>query len=124
VVNEYPGTGEPAGGGARLFAIARSVAGLGGHGKDRCRRADGIALYANRALLDYTGLTLKDVFEVTFRARVFHPDDVERLRQERAQALVGDRKQTRGFRRIDQQIKIALFRIVAGQNRSENARTR
>ena len=48
---------------------------------------DGSPLYANELLLEYTGLTLDDVRAGDFRERVFHPDDVERLRDERRQAL-------------------------------------
>ena len=36
---------------------------------------------------DYTGFTLEDVRKEDFYARVFHPDDVERLREERRQAF-------------------------------------
>jgi PAS domain S-box-containing protein len=50
-------------------------------------RPDGIALYANQTVLDYTGLTLEDVQREDHRAQVFHPEDVERLREERHEAL-------------------------------------
>ena len=50
-------------------------------------RPDGTALYANQAVLDYIGLTLEDVQREDQRARVFHPEDVERLREERHEAL-------------------------------------
>src|ERR1700724_1625753 len=50
-------------------------------------RPDGTALYANRTVLDYTGLTLEDVQRDDQRARVFHPEDVERRREERHEAL-------------------------------------
>jgi PAS domain S-box-containing protein len=50
-------------------------------------RPDGTALYANQTVLDYTGLTLEDVHREDHRARVFHPEDVERLREERHEAL-------------------------------------
>jgi PAS domain S-box-containing protein len=50
-------------------------------------RPDGTALYANQIVLDYTGLTLEDVQREDHRARVFHPEDVERLREERHEAL-------------------------------------
>jgi formate hydrogenlyase transcriptional activator len=48
---------------------------------------DGRNLYANQAVLEYTGLTLDEVMAADFRARVFHPDDVERLHDERQEAL-------------------------------------
>jgi PAS domain S-box-containing protein len=48
---------------------------------------DGRALYANKFTLEYTGLSPEDVKAGDFRSRVFHPDDVERLREERQKAL-------------------------------------
>src|SRR5712692_7849117 len=48
---------------------------------------DGKAIYANRVALEYSGLSLDDVRGDDFRARVFHPDDVQRLREERHKAL-------------------------------------
>jgi formate hydrogenlyase transcriptional activator len=48
---------------------------------------DGTIVYANQAVLDYTGLTVADVIRPDFRDRVFHPEDVERLNEERQQAL-------------------------------------
>jgi PAS domain S-box-containing protein len=50
-------------------------------------RPDGTALYANQTVLDYIGLTLEDVQREDHRGRVFHPEDVERLRDERHEAL-------------------------------------
>ena len=50
-------------------------------------RTDGSVLYVNQAVLDYTGLTLEDVKKSDYRARFFHPEDVERLREERREAL-------------------------------------
>jgi len=50
-------------------------------------RPDGTALYANQAVLDYIGLTLEDVQREDHRPRVFHAEDVERLREERQEAL-------------------------------------
>jgi len=48
---------------------------------------DGSVIYANRSALDYTGFTMEEVMATDFRARVFHPEDVERLRDERQKAL-------------------------------------
>ena len=48
---------------------------------------DGTIIYANQAVLEYTGLTIDDVMKSDFRDRVFHPEDIERLRDERQQAL-------------------------------------
>src|SRR6202167_631692 len=47
----------------------------------------GLPIYANRATLDYTGLTADDVTAPNFRERFFHPEDVERFRNERKAAL-------------------------------------
>jgi PAS domain S-box-containing protein len=49
---------------------------------------DGIPIYANKALLDYAGLTIEDVSRPDFRARIAHPDDFERLRDIRQAALL------------------------------------
>jgi formate hydrogenlyase transcriptional activator len=48
---------------------------------------DGTPLYANQAVLDYTGLSIEDVTTSNFRARIFHPEDLDRLREERQAAL-------------------------------------
>jgi PAS domain S-box-containing protein len=50
-------------------------------------RPDGTALYANQTVLDYLGLTLQDVQREDIRARIFHPEDLERLREEVHEAL-------------------------------------
>lgn len=48
---------------------------------------DGTTLYANRVALDDTGLTPGEVSNQGFFARAFHPDDVERVRDERSAGL-------------------------------------
>jgi formate hydrogenlyase transcriptional activator len=48
---------------------------------------DGTILHANEVVLDYTGLTLDDVRADDFRTRLFHPDDLEKFRDERRNAL-------------------------------------
>ena len=48
---------------------------------------DGKMLYANRVMLEYSGLSLEDVMADDFRARLVHPDDLERSRVERQQGL-------------------------------------
>jgi len=48
---------------------------------------DGAAVSANRPTLEYTGLTMDEVRAPDFRARVFHPDDVARLQEDRRRAL-------------------------------------
>ena len=47
----------------------------------------GAPIYANQATLDYTGLAAEDVIAPLFRERIFHRDDLERLRDERKAAL-------------------------------------
>ncbi|HEX9383908.1 MAG TPA: sigma 54-interacting transcriptional regulator [Gemmatimonadaceae bacterium] len=49
--------------------------------------ADGIPVYANQAVLDYTGLTMADILTSDFRARIFHPADLKRVREQRQAAL-------------------------------------
>jgi formate hydrogenlyase transcriptional activator len=46
----------------------------------------GDPLYANQAVLEYTGLTMPEVLSSEFRARMFHPEDVEKVREERQAA--------------------------------------
>src|SRR3989475_12718717 len=48
---------------------------------------DGAVLYVNRAFREFTGFTLEDVMASDFRARLYHPDDLDRVRDERARAL-------------------------------------
>jgi PAS domain S-box-containing protein len=50
-------------------------------------RPDGAVLSVNQAVLDYYGVTLQDMQKENFRALVYHPDDVKRLREERQEAL-------------------------------------
>jgi PAS domain S-box-containing protein len=47
---------------------------------------DGKFLYTNRAVLEYTGLTKEEVMSESF-GEVFHPEDTERLRDERDAAI-------------------------------------
>jgi formate hydrogenlyase transcriptional activator len=48
---------------------------------------DGTTLFVNQMMLDYAGLTTSEVTGADFRSRVFHPEDIERLRNSRAGAL-------------------------------------
>jgi PAS domain S-box-containing protein len=50
---------------------------------------DGKPVYANQRTTEYTGLSLADVSGDDFRRRVFHPEDVERLREDRRRCLSG-----------------------------------
>jgi formate hydrogenlyase transcriptional activator len=48
---------------------------------------DGVPIYANQAVRDYTGLAIEDVISSDFHARICHPEDIERLREEHQAAL-------------------------------------
>jgi PAS domain S-box-containing protein len=48
---------------------------------------DGSVMYVNQAVLDYTGFTKEDVRKENYRARLFHPDDLQRVHEERLAAL-------------------------------------
>jgi formate hydrogenlyase transcriptional activator len=50
---------------------------------------NGKATYANRVALEYTGLSLEEVQADDFRDRVFHHEDVQRLREGRHNSLSG-----------------------------------
>src|SRR6201987_4127734 len=50
---------------------------------------DGKAIFANRVALEYTGLSLDEVRADNFRDRVFHPEDIQRLREARHKGLSG-----------------------------------
>jgi len=49
--------------------------------------AEGTALTANRASLEYHGLTVEQIANKDARKLIFHPEDVERLNDERREAL-------------------------------------
>jgi len=48
---------------------------------------DGSILYANRRVLAYTGLSAEEVSLTDFRPRVFHPEDMDRLRESRQEGF-------------------------------------
>ena len=48
---------------------------------------DGRFLYANEAVLEYTGFAQEDVVAENFRERVIHPEDLESLSENRKQAI-------------------------------------
>jgi formate hydrogenlyase transcriptional activator len=48
---------------------------------------DGTPLYANQAVLDYTGVCLEEAIASSYRTRFFHPEDVARVQDERRDAL-------------------------------------
>src|SRR5277367_6270425 len=49
----------------------------------------GKVIYANRVALEYTGLSLEEVQADAFRDRIFHHEDVQRLRAGRRMSLSG-----------------------------------
>ncbi|HKF00696.1 MAG TPA: sigma 54-interacting transcriptional regulator, partial [Candidatus Sulfotelmatobacter sp.] len=50
---------------------------------------DGTTLYTSRVALESTGASLSEVNDKGFLARVFHPDDVDRVREKRRVGLLG-----------------------------------
>ncbi len=53
-------------------------------------RPDGAVLYANQAVLEFTGMTMEEVLIPGFRARLFHPEDVARVADERRAGLASN----------------------------------
>jgi formate hydrogenlyase transcriptional activator len=49
----------------------------------------GNVIYANRVVLEYTGLSLNEIRADSFRDRAIHPDDIQRLRGELEKGLSG-----------------------------------
>jgi formate hydrogenlyase transcriptional activator len=47
----------------------------------------GVPIYANQAMLDYSGLSAEDVLTSGFRERFSHPDGLEKLKEQRAAGL-------------------------------------
>src|SRR6202045_704486 len=47
----------------------------------------GVPIYANQAMLDYTGLSVDDVLTAGFRVRFPHPDGLETVKEQRATGL-------------------------------------
>ena len=52
-------------------------------------RPDGNVLYANRTVLEYTGVSANEVTETDFRPQVFHPEDMEKLHEMRRNGFSG-----------------------------------
>jgi formate hydrogenlyase transcriptional activator len=51
--------------------------------------ADGSIEYLNRTVLDYIGLSADEATKVNLRARLYHPEDADRLRESRLKAFSG-----------------------------------
>src|SRR6202140_1630861 len=47
----------------------------------------GVPIYANQAMLDYSGLSAEDILTSGFRERFSHPDGLEKLKEQRAAGL-------------------------------------
>jgi formate hydrogenlyase transcriptional activator len=54
-------------------------------------KPDSSVLWANKAILDYTGFSIEQAREPDMVKRGFHPDDVERLREERRKGMLGSK---------------------------------
>src|SRR5271155_3792670 len=50
---------------------------------------DGSVVYANRTVHEYVGLSTEELMKSDFRERVFHPEDLERLRETRRRGFSG-----------------------------------
>ena len=50
---------------------------------------DGSIEYLNRTVLDYIGLSADEAMKVNLRARLYHPEDADRLRESRLKAFSG-----------------------------------
>jgi PAS domain S-box-containing protein len=75
-------------------------------------RPDGTLIHANQVALQYTGLTLEDILAAGIREKIFHPDDLERVREERQKALaIGEPFEIeQRMRRNDRQYRWFLIR--------------
>ena len=78
-------------------------------------RPDGTTMYANQVTLAYTGLILEEVQAENFRERIFHPHDLERVKDERQKALaIGEPFELeQRIRRNDGQYRWFLIRYNA-----------
>ena len=78
-------------------------------------RPDGTTVYANQVTLAYTGLILEEVQAENFRERIFHPHDLERVKDERQKALaIGEPFEIeQRIRRNDGQYRWFLIRYNA-----------
>jgi PAS domain S-box-containing protein len=54
-------------------------------------KPDSSVLWANKAILDYTGFSIEQARELDMVKRGFHPDDVEHLREERLKGMLGSK---------------------------------
>jgi PAS domain S-box-containing protein len=54
-------------------------------------KPDGSVLYRNKSCLDYTGFSIEEAMEPDAISRGFHPEDIERLREERRSAMLGNK---------------------------------
>jgi formate hydrogenlyase transcriptional activator len=54
-------------------------------------KPDSSVLWANKAILDYTGFSIEQAREPDMVKRGFHPDDVEHLREERRKGMLGNK---------------------------------
>ncbi len=54
-------------------------------------KPDSTVLYANKAILDYTGFSIEDAMQLDTTNRGFHPDDIERLCEERRNGMLGNK---------------------------------
>src|SRR6266404_1960502 len=83
---------------------------------------DGKAIYANRATIEYTGLSLDEVRGDGFRSRVFHPEDLQRLHEERRKALSSPVPFENEYRTLGKEGKYRWFLIRYNPLLDENGK--
>jgi PAS domain S-box-containing protein len=54
-------------------------------------KPDSTVLYANKAILDYTGFSIEEAKQPDTTNRGFHPEDIERLSEARRKAMLGNK---------------------------------
>jgi formate hydrogenlyase transcriptional activator len=54
-------------------------------------KPDSTVLYANKTILDYTGFSIEEARQPDTTNRFFHPEDIERLREKRRKAMLGNK---------------------------------
>src|ERR1700747_1558932 len=71
---------------------------------------DGKTIYANHATLEYSGLSLDEVRADDFRSRVFHPENLQRLLEQRYKALSSPAPFENEYRLLGKDSKYRWFR--------------
>jgi PAS domain S-box-containing protein len=83
---------------------------------------DGKALYINQWFLDYSGLSLDEISAWDFRTKVFHPEDIDRVQDERRLALARGLPFENEQRALDKEGKYRWFLLRYNPLRDEQGR--